>query len=84
LRLLPLMAMEVAAFLLIIVETYAFFNVVVPIGQFPHNLGEYTGYALLKALLTLGLGLVWFLVMLGMTRAYVRSKLRNPTPIPSS
>jgi hypothetical protein len=84
LRLLPLMVMEVAAFLLIIVETYAFFTVVVPIGQFPHNLGEYTGYALLKALLTLGLGLVWFLVMLGMTRVYVRSKLRNPTPIPSS
>jgi len=47
LKLLPLMAMEVAAFLLIIVETYAFFNVVVPIGQFPHNLGEYTDYALL-------------------------------------
>jgi hypothetical protein len=83
-RLAPLIAIEVAAFLLIIGETYVFFAVVVPIGQFPHNLGEYTGYALLKAVLTLGLGLVWFLVMLGMTRVYVRSKLRNPTPIPSS
>jgi hypothetical protein len=84
LKLAPLIAIEVAAFLLIIGETYFFFNVVVPIGQFPHNLGEYTGYALLKVLLTAALGVIWFLVTLGMTRAYVRSRLRTPTPTPSS
>lgn len=83
-RLAPLLAIEVTAFLLIIGETYVFFSLVVPIGQFPHNLGEYTGYALLKVALTVGLGLVWFLVMLGLTRVYVRSKLRSPTPSPSS
>ncbi|HUK80862.1 MAG TPA: hypothetical protein VLU91_09430 [Nitrososphaerales archaeon] len=83
-KLAPLIAVQVVAFLLIIGETYLFFNVVVPIGQFPHNLGEYTGYALLKVFLTLGLGVLWFLVTLGMTRLYVRSKLRTPTPTPSS
>ncbi len=80
----PLVAIEVAAFLLIIGETYLFFAVVVPLGQFPHNLAEYTGYALLKVILTVGLGVLWFLVMLGLTRVYVRSKLRSPTPTPSS
>ena len=75
---------EVAAFLLIIGETYLFFDFVVPIGSFPHNLGEYTGYALLKVILTVGLAVLWFLVMLGITRIYVRTKLRTLTPIPSS
>ena len=83
-KLAPLLAIEVAAFLLIIGETYVFFTFVVPIGQFPHNLGEYTGYALLKVVLTVGLGLVWFLVVLGMTRVYVRSKLRIQSPMTSS
>jgi F0F1-type ATP synthase membrane subunit c/vacuolar-type H+-ATPase subunit K len=84
LKLAPLIAIEVAAFLLIIGETYFFFTFVVPLGPIPHSLGEYTGYALLKVVLTVGLGALWFLVMIGMTRAYVRSKLRNPTPTPSS
>ncbi len=83
-RLAPLAAIEVTAFLLIIGETYFFFNVVVPLGPVPHNLGEYTGYALLKVGLTVGLGALWFLVVLGMTRVYVRSKLRRLTPRPSS
>lgn len=83
-KLAPLITIEVAAFLLIIAETYTFFAIVVPLGPFPHNLGEYTGYALLKVVLTAGLGLLWFLVMLGMTRLYVRSKVKSPTPKPSS
>jgi hypothetical protein len=84
LRLAPLIMIEVAASLLIIGETYVFFELVVPIGQFPHNIGEYTGYALLKFVLTVGLGVLWFLVMLGMTRFYVRTKLRTLIPRPSS
>jgi len=83
-KLAPLMAIELAAFLLIIMETYFFFTFVVPVGTIPHNLGAYTGYALLKVALTLGLGVLWFLVVLGMTRAYERSKLRTPIPMPSS
>jgi hypothetical protein len=84
LKLAPLIAIEVAAFLLIMGETYFFFTVVVPLGQIPHNLAEYTGYALAKFALTAGLGVLWFLVMLGMTRVYVRSKLRSPAPRLSS
>jgi hypothetical protein len=84
LRLAPLVLVEVVAFLLIIGETYLFFMVIVPIGQFPHSFAEFTGFALLKAGLTFGLGALWFLVMLGLTRLYVRSKLGRPTPTPSS
>ena len=83
-KLAPLVAVEVAAFLLIIGETYFFFNFVVPVGSIPHDPLEYTGYALLKILLTVGLGVLWFLVMVGMTRGYVRSRLRSESPRPSS
>ncbi len=82
-RLAPLIAIEVVAFLLIIAETYLFFNVVVPLGPIPHSILEYTGYGLLKLILIAGLGAVWFLVMLEMTRLYTRSKL-SPSPRPSS
>lgn len=78
-----LISIEVIAFLLIIAETYVFFNVVVPLGLFPHNLLEYTGYSLLKVILTAGLGVVWFLVMLGLTRFYMNSRLGS-SPKPSS
>jgi hypothetical protein len=83
-RLAPLIAIESVAFLLILGETYAFFVLVVPIGAFPHNFTEFTGYAILKVGLTVGLGLLWFVVMLALTRFYVRSKLRRLTPRPSS
>jgi hypothetical protein len=83
-RLAPLIGIEVAAFLLIIGEAYLFFSVVVPLGPIPHNVFEYTGYALLKLVLTFGLGALWFLVVLALTRAYVRSKLGSLTPTPSS
>ncbi len=82
-RLAPLIAIEVVAFLLILAETYLFFAVVVPLGPIPHNLLEYTGYGLLKVILIVGLVAVWFLVMLEMTRLYTRSKL-SPSPRPSS
>lgn len=80
----PLIAIEVVAFLLIIGETYFFFTVVVPLGPVPHNLREYTGLALLKVGLTFGLGVLWLLVMVAVTRAYVRSKLGRLPPKPSS
>ena len=82
-KLAPLIAIELVAFLLIIGETYFFFNVVVPLGTFPHNPIEYTGRALVKVGLTFGLGLLWLFVMVGLTRIYVRSRLR-PSPSPSS
>ena len=79
-----LLGVEVAAFLLIILESYAFFTYVVPIGPLPHDPIYYTAEAVEKIALTIGLGLVWLLVMLGLTRVYVRSRLGAPTPTPSS
>jgi hypothetical protein len=83
-RLAPLLGIEAVAFLITVGEAYLFFNAIVPIGTIPHNPLEYTGLALLKIGLTLGLVVLWFLVMLAMTRLYVRSKLGPRTPKPSS
>ena len=83
-KLAPLILIELAAFLLIIGETYLFFEFVVIFGPIPHNLGDYTFDVVARILLTVGLGLVWVLVMLGLTRIYVRSRMRSPTPTPSS
>ena len=83
-KLAPLIAIEVVAFLLIIGETYAFFSFVVLFGPIPHSLEDYTVDAIARVVLTIGLGVVWFVVLLGLTRLYERSKLRSPTPTPSS
>ena len=83
-KLAPLIAIEAVAFLLIIGETYAFFAFVLIFGAFPHNFGEYTAYTVARIVLTIGLGVLWFVVVLGLTRLYVRSKLRSPTPTSSS
>ena len=82
-KLAPLFVIETVAFLLIIAETYFFFNVVVPLGSIPHSLTDYTGLALLKVGLIVGLGIFWFVVMIGLTRLYVRSKA-GTSPRPSS
>ena len=80
----PLVIIEAVAFLLIIGETYCFFAIVVPLGSVPHNFGTFTWYSVLKVILTIGLGVLWFAVMILMTRLYVRSRLGRPTPTPSS
>ncbi len=82
-KLAPLFVIESAAFLLIIAETYLFFDFVVPLGPIPHTLTDYTGLALLKVALIAGLVVLWFAVMIGLTRLYVKSKVRS-SPSPSS
>ena len=82
-KLVPIYVIEAAAFLLIIAETYLFFMFVVPLGSIPHDPFGYTGLALLKIALTVGLGMLWFVVIIGLTRLYVRSKIPN-VPRPSS
>jgi hypothetical protein len=79
-RLAPLVAIELVAFLLIMGETYLFFDVIVPLGPVPHNLSDYTVLGLAKILLTFGLGVLWLVVMLALTNLYVRSKVGRPTP----
>ncbi|MDG6900764.1 MAG: hypothetical protein JRM80_02215 [Nitrososphaerota archaeon] len=82
-KLVPMAVIEAAAFLLIIAETYFFFDFVVPVSAIPRTPTEYTGLALVKLALILGLVVVWFVVMVGLTRLYVRSKTRS-APKPSS
>jgi hypothetical protein len=74
---------ELVAFLLIILETYVFFTFVVPLGPIPHSLTDYTALALLKMLLIFALGALWFIVLDGLTRLYVRTRVRS-APRPSS
>jgi hypothetical protein len=83
LKLTPLFAIEAAAFLLIVAETYLFFNFVIPIGSIPRSPTEYTGLALLKLGSIVALVALWFVVMIGLTRLYVREKIRT-APRPSS
>ncbi len=83
-RLAPLVLIETVAFLLVIGETYLFFAVVVPLGAVPKNPLEYTGMAALKIGLTFGLGVLWFLVIAALTRAYVSSRIRRQIPTPST
>jgi hypothetical protein len=80
LKLAPLFAIEALAFVLIIAESYVFFMVVVPIQAVPHDILRYTAYTLLKLALTLGLGALWFVLIIGATRFYVRSKLKTENP----
>jgi len=82
-KLAPLFGIEAVAFLLIIAETYLFFNFVVPLGPIPHSLPAYTGLTLVKLMLSLALVALWFVVMIGLTRIYVRAKIRS-APRPSS
>ncbi|MDG6981942.1 MAG: hypothetical protein JRM74_00610 [Nitrososphaerota archaeon] len=82
-KLFPLFMIEFVAFLLIILETYVFFTLVVPLGPIPHTLTDYTTLALLKMFLILVLGALWFIVLDGLTRLYVRSRVRS-APRPSS
>lgn len=69
---------------MIIGETYLFFMTIVPLGPVPHNLTVYTAITLLKVGLTFGLGILWLVVMVSLTRLYVRSRLRTQTPTSSS
>lgn len=79
-RLVPLIAIELVAFLLILGETYLFFEVIVPLGALPHNLGDLTVLGIEKSVLTFGLGVLWLVVVAGLTNLYVRSRVGRPTP----
>ena len=72
-RLAPLMAMTTVAWLLILVESYVFFEFIVPFPQI-HEVGALTLLALLKVGLTFGLGIAWFSIMILLRYFYVRSR----------
>jgi len=84
LRLQPLIGISVAAWLLVIVETYVFFDVIIPLGPALHSIGVFTAIALLKIALTFGLGVLWFVVIVSLTEVYERSLEKRLPPTPSS
>lgn len=81
-RMTSLIGIVVAAWLLIIAESYVFFEFIIPLPAI-HSVGALTEQAILKVGLTLGLGVLWFVVILSLTRLYFRSMLSRP-PTPSS
>ncbi len=83
-RLAPLIGISIVAWLLIILETYLFFGVIIPLGPPIHSVGVFTAIALLKVTLTFGLGILWFVVIVSLTRAYARSREKNRPPTSSS
>jgi hypothetical protein len=72
------------ALLLVIAETYVFFNVILDFAPPIHEIGALTALSLLKVTLTLGLGVFWLLVVVFLTELYTRSKVRHRTPTVSS
>ncbi len=83
-KFIPIFAMIVVAWLLIIGEVYVFFNVIVAYAPPLHQVGSLTALGLLKVGATLGLGVLWFAVMSVLARAYTSSKVRPRPPKPSS
>lgn len=64
----------VVAWLVILGESYVFFEVVLPSTLPIHVAGSFTLDALLRIGETFGLGVVWFLVMFALLYVYVRSQ----------
>ena len=83
-RLFPLVGISIVAWLLIMLETYLFFDVIIPLGPPIHSIGVFTEVALLKLALTFGLGALWFFVIISLTQLYARSRKRSQTPSASS
>jgi hypothetical protein len=83
-RVLSISAILAIAWLLMIAEVYVFFHVILEYAPPIHELGSLTALGLLKVGSTLGLGLLWYLVMDFVTELYVSSKLSRPPPTPSS
>ena len=72
-RLTPLMIMTAVAWLLILIESYVFFEFIVPFPQI-HEIGALTLLAIIKVGLTFGLGGAWFAIMFLLRYFYVRSR----------
>ena len=83
-RILPLVGIVLIAWGLIMGEVFLFFEVIIEFAPPIHELGSLTGLAVLKVGATLGLGVLWFVVMSYLARLYTSSKLKGRTPTPSS
>jgi hypothetical protein len=79
-----LVGIALAAWFLIVAESYIFFGVIIPLGPPIHSIGVFTALAILKLLLTLGLGVLWFVAIASLTELYARSMARRLPPTSSS
>jgi hypothetical protein len=83
-RIAPLVGITIIAWLLIIGEAYLFFEFILEFVPPLHVLGSFTVLSVLKILMTLGLVVVWYVVIVSITGAYVRSKVKSRPPTSSS
>ncbi len=83
-RLLPIVGILLVAWLLMIAEVYAFFNVILASEPPVSELGRLSALALLKVGSTVGLGVLWFVVMQGLAELYTAERIKTKTPTPSS
>jgi len=79
-----LAGIAIVAWLLIVAESYLFFGVIIPLGPPIHSIGVFTALAILKLLLTLGLGIFWFVAIASLTELYARSMTKRLPPTSSS
>lgn len=79
-----LVGIALVAWLLIVAESYLFFEVIIPLGPPIHSIGVFTAVAILKLSLTLGLGILWFVAIASLTQLYARSMGKRLPPTPSS
>jgi hypothetical protein len=76
--------MVVTAWLLIVGEVYVFFDVILVYAPPIHTVGSLTLVGLLKVGATVGLGVLWFVVVSALAKLYTTSKTRPRAPRPSS
>ena len=83
-KLVPIFGLVTAAWLLIIAETYIFFEAIIDYIPPLHIIGSLTLLALLKVGMTFGLVVMWVVVIAWLTRLYASSKMKHPPATPSS
>jgi hypothetical protein len=75
-RLAPLMGLMTISWIVILVETYLLFRVIIPYGRPIHELGAFALQSLGKVALVAVLGIGWFAVMFFWDYLYSRTKQR--------
>lgn len=79
-----LVGIIVIAWVLIVLESYLLFDVIIPFAPPIHILGSFAALAILKVLMTFGLGILWFVVIVSLSQTYVMSRLSHRPPTSSS
>lgn len=62
------------AWFLVLGESFVLFEIIIPASPRIHSVGALTLFGLAKVLMTLALGILWFVVIGWMRNVYVRSR----------